>query len=179
MMESNFFRTPAPRRGYFTSVHFFQRDNSKLDTVNAFLMFKHVPSHTIHSPKEGHALPIPVLGHCTSHICCTSTISTRFKSPFTRMPTHPPRSPTYIAVQQGMVSSHVPLLHVPLLRVPFYTAQSHTYARHVQGLSSRKLPGYAIHSFSPSFFLKSTLKQFTRPLHNLPISTVLIREDRL
>lgn len=119
-------------------------------------------------PKEAMLHPFPSLA--TAHLTYPVPLPSRMvKPPSTRMPTHPPSSATYITVQQGTVSSHV----------PFYTAQSHTYAaRHVQRLSSRKLPGYAIHSFSPSFF-KSTLKQFTRPLHNLPISKVLISEDRL
>lgn len=152
------FNALAPRRGYCTGVHFLQRDDSlQMDTVMPFDVQAMHPV-TIYTGPQRRPCPThfrlsrPPWPLHISHIVCTPLYHLthgQISVPHV-MPTHPPSSPNiYHSPTRNSISkvtSHFYTSHFTLL------SRTHMQPVSSQRLSSRKLPGYAIHSFSSSFF---------------------------
>lgn len=151
------FNALAPRRGYFTGVHFLQRDDSlQMDTVMSFDVQAMHPV-TIYTGPQRRPCPThfrlsrPPWPLHISHIVCTPLPShtwsnfrpTRHAHASAKQP-NIYHSPTRNSISK--VTSHFYASHFTLL------SRTHMQPVTSQRLSSRKLPGYAIHSFSSSFF---------------------------
>lgn len=125
------FNALAPRRGYFTGVHFLQRDDSlQMDTVMPFDVQAMHPV-TIYTGPQRRPCPThfrlsrPPWPLHISHIVCTPLYHLthgQISVPHV-MPTHPPSSPTYITVPQGIVSQKSrptftrPILHCSVAHI--------------------------------------------------------------